>query len=505
MSIPTILLGYQVEWCEDKSQVRLWEKSRRIGASWVCAAEAVLDAARANGGFDSTYTSYNRENTREFINDCSTWVDVIKAAASKMEEHHEIDKKTGEEVLTYMIRFSSGHKIISVSSKPANLRNRKGRIIVDEAAFGPDLDETLKAAMGVLMWGGRVDILSTHNGVDSQFNKYVTDVRSGRRDGSIHKTTIEDAVADGLYRRICLVRGIGWTEEGEKLWLESLIDAWGDDVDEELRCIPKRSGGTYLPRLLLEDRMIDVPVLRFEAPEGFARRSDEQREKFINDWLNKVVAPVLARLPIDLEHCLGEDFGRTADITVLAPCTITKKLRRRIPFLVELRDTPFREQELVLNFVIDRLPRFGYGALDATGNGQYLAERAWQRYGESRIEQVHLTNSWYAENLPPVKAALEDEMMLIPRDADVLNDMLSFMVINGVPKLPDVRKPSVSSGMRRKMPMRHGDAAIGIVLAHYATRRQRPAYSGYQSAEKRPASATTPMWGGFRSRKGSVL
>lgn len=36
-------------------------------------------------------------------------------------------------------------------------------------------------------------------------------------------------------------------------------------------------------------------------------------------------------------------------------------------------------------------------------------------------------------------------------------------------------------------------------------RKEIIAYSGYKSAEKRPASATTPMWGGFRSRKGSVL
>jgi phage FluMu gp28-like protein len=489
----------------DKSQVRLWEKSRRIGASWVCAAEAVIDAAKAHGGMDTTYTSFNRENTREFIADCATWVEVVKATSSEMEEHHTIDEKTGEEILTYMIRFASGHKVSAVSSKPANLRNRKGRIIVDEAAFGPDLDEALKAAMGILMWGGRVDILSTHNGVDSPFNKYIQEVREGRRNGSLHRTTIDDAVSDGLYRRICLVRGLEWTREDERIWLEELVNSWGDGADEELRCVPRRSGGTYLSRLLIEDCMINVPVLRFDAPEGFASRTDEQRQKYMTDWLKRFVAPVLAKLPKNLEHCFGEDFGRTADITAIVPCTVMQDLKRRVPFILELRNTPFREQELALFFVVDRLPRFSYGALDAVGNGQYLAERAWQRYGASMIEQVHITSQWYAENLPPLKAAFEDDQIEVPRDADVLNDLLSFRVIQGIPKLPDIRKPSVAAGIRSKAPTRHGDAAIGIVLGHYSTRQPKAACEGYNTAEARTPSPTAKGWGGFRSSKGGIL
>jgi phage FluMu gp28-like protein len=61
---------------------------------------------------------------------------------------------------------------------------------------------------------------------------------------------------------------------------------------------------------------------------------------------------------------------------------------------------------------IDRLnlgdqPRFICGAMDARGNGQYLAEQAALRYG-SLIEQVMLTNEWYRENMLKYKAAFQD-------------------------------------------------------------------------------------------------
>ena len=35
------LLPYQVHWITDKNPLRLWEKSRRIGASYTLALEAV--------------------------------------------------------------------------------------------------------------------------------------------------------------------------------------------------------------------------------------------------------------------------------------------------------------------------------------------------------------------------------------------------------------------------------------------------------------------------------
>ena len=49
-----VLLPYQRRWIADTSRVKVWEKSRRIGATWAEAADAVLTAALAatEGGMD---------------------------------------------------------------------------------------------------------------------------------------------------------------------------------------------------------------------------------------------------------------------------------------------------------------------------------------------------------------------------------------------------------------------------------------------------------------------
>ncbi|MGA6973238.1 MAG: hypothetical protein WBY93_16520, partial [Candidatus Binatus sp.] len=137
-------------------------------------------------------------------------------------------------------------------------------------------------------------------------------------------------------------------------------------------------------------------------------------------------------------------------------------LMRRTPFVVELRNIPFRNQEQVLFYIVDRLPRFTTGAMDARGNGQYLAETAAQRYG-SRVVQVMLSEAWYRENMPRYKAAFEDGTIEIPKDADVLGDHRAIVLEQGVAKISERRSGSDGKG-------RHGDSAMAAALAFFASR-----------------------------------
>ena len=146
------------------------------------------------------------------------------------------------------------------------------------------------------------------------------------------------------------------------------------------------------------------------------------------------------------------------------PLQIGQDLTRRTPFVVELRNIPFRNQEQVLFYIVDRLPRFTTGAMDARGNGQYLAETAAQRYG-ARIVQVMLSEAWYRENMPRYKAAFEDGTIEIPRDADVLGDHRAIVLENGVAKISERRAGSDGKG-------RHGDSAMAAALAFFASRAE---------------------------------
>ncbi len=466
---PPVLMAYQQRWVADKSPLKVIEKSRRTGLTWGEAADDVLTAAshRSAGGQNVYYIAYNQDMTIEYIQACAMWSRAFNHAASEIEEGFWEGDDADKNIKTFTIRFpASGFRIVALTSRPSNLRGRQGTIVIDEAAFHDQLDELLKAALAMLIWGGRVRVISTHNGTENPFNELVEDIRAGKRKGAVHRITFQEAVADGLYRRVCLRLGKEWTPSDEAAWMADVYAFYGDGAEEELDCVPANSGGAWLSRALIESRMsADTPVLRWECKAGFELLPDHIRAAECRDWLEATLAPLLATLPANAISFNGEDFGRSGDLTVHVPLIQAQNLVRRVPFILELRNVPFRQQEQIAFFLMDRLPRFTGGAFDARGNGQYLAEVAMQRYGASRIQQVMLSESWYREHMPPVKAALEDGTLAdLPKDADVLADLRTVQVIKGVPRIPEARTTGEDKGKR------HGDVAVAVALAYFASR-----------------------------------
>ncbi len=456
---PGVFLPYQQRWEEDRSQVKVYEKSRRIGISWAEAGGDSLYAA-SDKGQDVWYAGYNKDMALEYIEDCANWSRAFDLAASEIDE--EILEDGEKSILAYRIMYNSRNKITALSSRPSNFRGKQGRAVLDEAAFHDDLAGLIKAAMAFLIWGGDVRIISTHNGDDNPFNGLVNDIRAGRVPYSLHRTTFDDALGDGLYRRICEVIGRSWTLDAEAEWRQSVIDFYGEDADEELFAIPSQGSGTYLTRALIEQCMSpDVPVVRYEQTTAFAEVAEHIRRAEVNDWCEENLRPLLKDLDMRPSF-IGEDFGRISDLTVMIPLQEMQNASFRAPFILELRNIPFQQQEQALFYICDRLPRFSGGALDARGNGQYLAERAMQKYGSYRIAQVMLSDSWYLENMPRYRAAFEDKTILLPRDADIIADHRAIKKMKGVAKVPDVR----TTGQDKKK--RHGDSAIAGALALYA-------------------------------------
>lgn len=457
---PEALLPYQQRWVADESPVKFWEKSRRIGASWAEAGDDALLAARKNG-MDVWYIGYNKDMAQEFIEDSADWARHYSLAATKIEEFVFNDEE--KDIQAFRIRFASGFKIVALSSRPANLRGKQGKIVIDEAAFHDNLPGLIKAAIAMLMWGGRVAVISTHNGDDNPFNEQINDIRVGKVPYRLHRTTLDDALAEGLYERICLRLKCEWTPEAEAEWRQALIDFYRDDADEELFCIPARGTGAYFSRIMIENCMDDaIPVLRWICKPAFAEWPEHLRRAEANSWCEEHLAPVLADLD-PMPSYFGEDFGRTGDLTAILPLQELPMLLYRSPCVVELRNVPFEQQKQVLFYLVDRLPRFRFGALDARGNGQYLAEVAMQRYGSSRIEQVMLNQPWYLDNMPRYKDAFESRNILIARDADIMEDHRKVQMEKGVAKVPENVRQKGSDGYQR-----HGDVAIAGALAWYA-------------------------------------
>jgi len=477
---PAVLLGYQQAWVADQADVSLWEKSRRIGASWCDASDSVLTASAADG-MDALYIGYSEDMAREYIDDCGMWARSFHRAAGAMAEAMFDDTDAAgniRSIKVFRIDFASGHKILALSSRPRSIRGKQGKVTIDEAAFHDDLPGLIKAAMAMMIWGGRVRILSSHNGEDNPFNLLLKDVRAGKLPYSIHATTFAQALEAGLYERVKLILGDRLKQKTRPEWEAAIRAQYGDDAAEELDCIPRQGSGVYIPRTLVERCQRDgIPVVHYAKPLEWML--DDRRQEQAAIWIRDTLKPIVDSMDTTRRTVLGQDFGRTGDLSYITVNQDQGAGRWREVLNVELRRIPFDVQQQILFYLMGELPLFHHAKFDARGNGQSHAEAALQKFGPARVECVMASPSWYAVNFPPYKAALEDQSIEIARGEDVIADHRRAILKNGYPAMDDGRDKG-SDGEQR-----HGDGVIARVLAWAATRQEGQPAAGESVEAKR--------------------
>ena len=471
-----LLLGYQKRWIADDSPLKIAEKSRRTGITWAEAADAVLTASKSTAarGTDHFYVGSNKEMAREFIDAAAMWGKAFNKAAGDIQEEVFVDDgQEGKEILIFTIHFAIGFKIQALSSKPSNLRGMQGSVTIDEAAFHDKLAEVLKAALPLTMWGSKIRLISTQNGVENLFNQLIEDSRAGKKRYSVHRITLDDACKEGLYQRICQRLGQPWSQEAEEQWKQDQLSdtASQEDALEEYYCVPKSGGGAYISRALIDKAMVkpgdngQPVVIRYKQTPEWNQMRPDLRAADIKDWCKEVLLPELLKLDPNLRHCLGEDFARKGDLTCLWVGAIQQDLSIQVPLVLELRNIPYKQQEQILFYLLDRLPRFVGAQLDATGNGEYLAEQAVDKYGAGLVEAVKISETWYRETMPIMKSYYEDFDIIIPKDADILDDLRSIQINNrGVPRIPDAKTDDKKE--------RHGDSAIACCMMVAASKME---------------------------------
>ena len=492
-----ILLPYQETVPELNRQFPLlvYEKSRRIGLSYGVSPFAVMAAAAGlPGGMPSQnvfYIGYNLDMAREFITYCADFskafdsvkvtlppegatLDEWRVNASGDDVEHfpgdiVVDDAEGiflfkdgstKGLKTLRIDYPNGKSIAALPSTPRAVRGKQGIFIIDEAAFHDDLEGLIKAVLAALMWGGSVIIISTHDGDENYFNELITEIRAGKRSGHVERITITDALDQGLYKRICEVQGRDWSQDAQDKWLADLEKAYGDAADEELHVIPSRGTGVYMPRAMIEAACSPLyPVLRLSCPTGFERNTKEYRQDWVREWLETEVEPLLKRMDPAAYSFFGQDFARSSDLSVIAAGQFDPMANLICHFIVEMRNVPFREQKLVLDFICQGMPLFAAGKMDARGNGQQLAEDMVDDYGEDRIEAVMATAKTYLAMMPRLKARIEDRTLVIPKSEGVIDDLRLIKLVKGVPQIAE-RSVDASEGKTAK---RHGDAAVALM------------------------------------------
>lgn len=494
-----ILMEHQKKWIADTSPLKLGEKGRRTGITFAEALDETLVAmsARSAGGENCFYIGDTKDKGREFIGYVSHFAKTVAKELGAVEEFvftdQVIDANTKEvrsnQIAGFRVQFASGFRVEALSSRPENIRGLQGRVCIDEAAFHKDVRLVLDAVNALLIWGGKIRIISTHNGVLNPFNELIQESKAGKIPYSLHHIPFSLAVRNGLYERTCLIAGKPATAEGKAAWLKLINDSYGIRTaarDQELECIPADAQGAALTRVQIEACMalpLQVPVLKWTMPDSFRDLDEQLRKSMTRDWCQKVLLPILMRLPKDQVHYYGQDFARSGDASDIMIGAQERMLILTTQLLVELRNIPFETQRDVLFFVVERLPRFGGGAGDAGGNGAYLAEVARQKFGESVLE-VKFTTEWYRLNAPAYIEAFNDKTILLPRHEDVLRDHQALSYVNGIIKVPDDFRFKGSDGLDR-----HGDSAIAGMLMHFASRQSPVAY-GYAGAPRSSGEAS---------------
>ena len=413
-------------------------------------------------GQSTLYISYNERMTRTFIEDCAFWIEKFQIVGTQMRE--EIVKDFDKDVLKFMITFASGKEIIAASSNPSNIRSKGGRVVIDEAAFVPNLPSLLSASMPLLVWGGQVVLISTYNGVSEPFHDLVREIQAEKWDYSLHVVDLDDALAEGLYKRICYVQGVNWTEKRQERWRQQLIDR-SHDPEQEYFCKPKSSEQQYLPGVLVQECMkTQYPVFRLSLKPEFINQSKEDRATFISEWVDANLRPILKVLKHHHASYIGMDFGRIGDISAIVPLIEREDLTRFSPFLIELRNCPIQQQRQVLWWLIAALPNCSGCGIDAGGNGLTIAEDTEEKFTEELVIQVKLSDPMYLKLMPRYKQALESRTIELCSDSLVLMDHAVVVESHGVPKVP--KKHYRVQGMDVG-DTRHGDTVIAYAIAWY--------------------------------------
>lgn len=457
-----IFLPYQKKWMEDSSKMKIAEKGRRVGLSWVEAAYSVLEAAAANGQ-NTYYMSYNKAMTKQFVEDCAYWAHILHLAASPLGEI--VIRKEDQDITMYRISFDSGKEIVGMPSDAYNLRSKQGRVVLDEAAFCSDMKGVLKAAKALLIWGGQLVVISTHNGEDNPYNELIKDIVSGReKKWSPHKIPFDAAIQQGLYKRICLKTNEVWTAAKEEAFIQEIRDIYADNIDEELFCIPARSGQKYFPRALLDrNAKKDIPIIRLELDNAFLHENIDKKTRRIQKWLEHEVLPIIRSL--EGQVSIGYDIARKGDLSFAWLAEEAGQTSSETRMCIEIKNCPFTQQQLIVTTLCSELKKRNKLrgiAIDARGLGMNLAENVSIDFPGYTL-CVQETSGYYAEYFPKFKALLENQDWSVPDDNTIIADFAIVETKDGIPTIPPVKTAD-----RDGKGKRHGDGCAAALLAMYA-------------------------------------
>ena len=383
-------LPYQNRWVLDEGLFLIKEKSRRIGMTYAESYKKVRRCVTRKN-WAVWFSSADESAAREFILYCETWAKVFNVVAENLGEVL-LDPK--DDIRAFVLEIpKTGGRINALRSNPRAFRSKGGEVVLDEFAFHEDQQALWKAARPATTWGFPLTILSTHNGKQCLYYRILEEAKSKLARGertpwSVHSTTIQQAVADGLADKIL---GRSLTEAERQAWLQEIHDTCVDEEtwQQEYCCVPVDEATAFLTYdqiAAVEDEMAGIPERT------------------------------------GLDRCyIGGDIGRRRDLTVwwvwekVGDVLWTREV-------VTMKGASFAAQEAELDRLVRSYTATQRICIDQTGMGEKFVEDAKRRYGSYKVEGVLFTAQSKQDLAFGLKRQIEDRLLRIPKEAAVRDD-----------------------------------------------------------------------------------
>ena len=385
-------LPYQVNWILDTNPFNLWDKSRRIGATYSESYKCVRRRMRLAKRRDYYFSSADESATVEFSLYCQQWCQLHNIVhKAVLEEHEDEDGKYNN----YLVEIGPS-RINCMTSNPKRFRSKGGDVCLDEFDWHDKPGEMLDAAMPVTTWGYDISILTTRNGEGSEFDnlvKVAKQIRDGLLDPekdpvlpwSYHFTPITVAVEQGLAEKIYKLDHVD-LEARERFIRQCRAKCRSQDAfEQEYMCIPSATASTLIPYDLYQSCEMS------DCIQSLVPHTEDRRQYY-----------------------LGGDIGREKDLTVfwvwelLADILITRKV-------IKLYKTPYSAQQKVVEDLLANR-NIVKGCIDATGIGDMLVESLQDKFGTHRIEKVKFTAPVKEHLASMLLSRFEDRRVRVPDD-----------------------------------------------------------------------------------------
>jgi len=417
-----ILLGYQRARLADRSRLRCWVKSRRIGGSFAAsldlAAKAAgidLHAARAIQPADGLIFSASHAQSIRLLEQCADHLRTLDVECGGILEAAAATR----------IRLANGCSIYAYSNNPATSRGAAGHVLWDEAGATPRARELFQAIKPMAdptvsnPHGYTMSVVGTALD-DGSFFRDLCEAEAGAA-FSRHRTTITHAVGDGFPADIASMR----EEVGD-------AEIWG----AEYMCEFMSAASRYISADLY-DRCLFEPGAQ---PGGSWTRYG------------------------------GMDVGRSNHESVIVDLD---KMGDTLWHASTEREKAmaWNDQEAWVDRGMSQRARF---AVDASGLGNQFGERMESRW-RGKAEAIAFTAPIKEELATGLKLAMErGRLRLMASDTDLRRDVLSM------------RRVFTTAGHARydvaETTRGHADGAWALALAVHASGGAASASNGVRGA-----------------------